>query len=57
MDASSTEDDEDLPQQPSSPPTYRVVLIEEVLKWNLPQEIQDAALSFCKLEPPPHPYR
>ena len=54
MDASSTEDDEDLPPPP---PTYRVVLIEEVLKWNLPQEIQDAALSFCKLEPPPHPYR
>ena len=56
MDASSTEDDEDLPPS-TSPPTYRVVLIEEVLKWNLPQEIQDAALSFCKLEPSPHPYR
>ena len=56
MDASSTEDGE-AGEDSILPPSYRVVLIEEVLKWNLPQDVQDAALSFCNLAPPKHPYR
>ena len=44
---------------PSSPPSYENVMLEDVQKWNLPEEFHQAIQSFIQwpLDPPKNPYR
>ena len=41
------------------PPSYENVMLEDVQKWNLPEEFHQAIQSFIQwpLDPPKNPYR
>ena len=41
------------------PPSYDNVMLEDVQKWNLPEEFHQAIQSFIQwpLDPPKNPYR
>ena len=41
------------------PPTYNNVILENMLSWNLPDDILEAieSLLYRPLKPPEHPYR
>ena len=43
----------------SPPPSYENVMLEDVQKWNLPEEFHQAIQSFIQwpLDPPKNPYR
>ena len=43
----------------TSPPSYNVVMMEGMQKWNLPQEFRQAIESFIQrpVTPPANPYR
>ena len=43
----------------SPPPSYENVMLEDIQKWNLPEEFHQAIQSFIlwPLDPPKNPYR